>query len=125
MTLFREAFAYGAWFTAFEWMMNTDAARTGVDRKDISTYKVAVYGGLAGEVLWLSSYPFDVIKSKMQTDGYGKDKKYPNMRACFAATWREGGLRGFWKGIGPTLARALPVSAGTFTTVELVRRAIS
>ncbi|KAL6820726.1 mitochondrial carrier domain-containing protein [Trichoderma camerunense] len=125
VTVWRESFAYGAWFTAFEYLMNADAARNGIDRKQIPTYKIALYGGLAGEVLWLASYPFDVIKSKMQTDGFGAQQKYPTMRSCFSATWRADGVRGFWKGIGPTLLRAMPVSAGTFAVVEMTMRAIN
>ncbi|ATY64291.1 mitochondrial carnitine acylcarnitine carrier [Cordyceps militaris] len=124
VTLLREAAAYGAWFTAFEWMMNADARRTGVDRSAIAAWKVALYGGLAGEVLWLASYPLDVVKSRMQTDGFGSAQKYPSMRSCFAATWRADGLAGFWKGIGPTLLRAMPVSAGTFAVVEFTMRAL-
>lgn len=125
VTFFREATAYGAWFTSFEYMMNADAKRNGIDRKDIPSWKIAAYGGVAGEFLWLASYPFDVIKSKMQTDGFGANQRYPSMRSCFAATWREGGAGGFWRGIGPTLMRAMPVSAGTFAVVELTMRAIS
>ncbi|KAI4930695.1 uncharacterized protein J4E92_004527 [Alternaria infectoria] len=125
VTFMREAQAYGCWFTAFEYMMNADAARNGIDRKEISTLKVAAYGGLAGEVLWISSYPFDVIKSKMQSDAFGKDQKYKSMRDCFAKTYKGEGLGGFWRGIGPTLLRAMPVSAGTFATVEVTMRLIS
>ena len=125
VTMYREASAYGAWFAAFEYLMNSDAARNGVDRKEIPGWKIAFYGGLAGEALWLSSYPFDVIKSKMQTDGFGAQQKYPTMRSCFAATWRADGVRGFWKGIVPTLFRAMPVSAGTFAVVEMTMRAIN
>lgn len=106
-------------------MMNTDAKRTGVDRKQVATWKVALYGGLAGEALWLASYPFDVIKSKMQSDGFGEKQKYGSMRDAFAKTWRAEGMGGFWKGLGPTLLRAMPVSAGTFVTVELVMRLLS
>lgn len=94
--------------------MNTDAARTGVARAEISQWKVAAYGGLAGEALWLASYPLDVVKSKMQSDELGDRARYKSMRDCFGQTWRGEGMRGFWKGIGPTLLRALPVSAGTF-----------
>lgn len=125
VTLFREAFAYGSWFASFEYMMNSDAARNGIDRKEIPTWKVAFYGGLAGEVLWLSSYPFDVIKSKMQTDGFGQAQKYKSMRDCFGQVWRADGARGFVKGLAPTLMRAMPVSAGTFAVVELTMRAIN
>ncbi|KAH0439443.1 mitochondrial carrier protein [Colletotrichum camelliae] len=125
VTIWREAQAYGVWFLAFEWMMNADAARNKVDRKDIPSYKVAWYGGLAGEALWLGSYPFDVIKSKMQTDGFGAEQRYKTMRDCFAQTYRGEGLRGFWRGIVPTLLRAMPVSAGTFAVVEMTMRAIN
>lgn len=125
VTFMREAQAYGVWFTTFEYLMNLDAARNNIKREDISTLKVAAYGGLAGEMLWISSYPFDVIKSKMQSDGFGKDMKYTSMRDCFAKTHRLEGLGGFWRGLGPTLLRAMPVSAGTFVTVELMTRLIS
>ncbi|TVY88662.1 Carrier protein YMC1, mitochondrial, partial [Lachnellula willkommii] len=66
VTVLREAQAYGMWFLAFEYMMNADAARNRVERKEIPSWKIAFYGGLAGEALWLGSYPFDVVKSKMQ-----------------------------------------------------------
>ncbi|KAI0439504.1 mitochondrial carrier domain-containing protein [Xylaria telfairii] len=125
VTILREAQAYGLWFLAFEWMMNADAARNGIARNEVPAYKVALYGGLAGEALWLGSYPFDVVKSKMQTDGFGANMRYKSMRDCFAQTWRGEGMRGFWKGIGPTLLRAMPVSAGTFAVVEATMRAIS
>ena len=114
VTVMREAQAYGVWFLTFEYLMNKDAARNRVKREDISTLKVAAYGGLAGEALWLASYPFDVVKSKMQSDGFGPAMKYRGMSDCFRQTYAREGLRGFWKGIGPTLLRAMPVSAGTF-----------
>lgn len=114
VTILREAQAYGVWFLAFEYMMNTDAARNKIKREEISTLKVAAYGGLAGEALWLTSYPLDVVKSKMQSDRFGSNMRYKSMRNCFAQTYRVEGARGFWKGIGPTLLRAMPVSAGTF-----------
>jgi solute carrier family 25 (mitochondrial carnitine/acylcarnitine transporter), member 20/29 len=131
VTLLREAQAYGVWFLTFEYLMNADMRRNGHARTEISSAKVAGYGGLAGEALWIASYPFDVVKSKMQSDGFGTAKtlsqggqRYKNMRDCFAQTWRAEGWRGFWKGIGPTLVRAMPVSAGTFAVVELVMRAL-
>jgi solute carrier family 25 carnitine/acylcarnitine transporter 20/29 len=94
--------------------MNADARRNDIERKTIATWKVALYGGMAGEALWIASYPFDVVKSKMQTDGFGSLQRYPTMRSVFKDIWVKEGMKGFWKGIGPTLARAMPVSAGTF-----------
>ncbi|KAJ8607633.1 hypothetical protein MRB53_040152 [Persea americana] len=125
VTLLREAQAYGAWFTTFEYLMNSDARRNNIQRKEIPTWKIAFYGGLAGEMLWIASYPFDVIKSKMQTDGFGAEQRYKTTRDAFAQVWRHEGLVGFFRGIIPTLVRAMPVSAGTFATVELTMRLIS
>ncbi|KAF2728444.1 mitochondrial carrier [Polyplosphaeria fusca] len=124
VTLMREAQAYGVWFTTFEYLMNADAKRNNIQRDEVSTLKVAFYGGLAGEALWIASYPFDVVKSKQQSDGFGPNQKYKSMRDCFRQTWRAEGMGGFWRGIGPTLLRAMPVSAGTFATVELTMRLI-
>ena len=58
VTVLREAQAYGTWFMAFEFMMNQDAKRNNMKREDLSSVKVATYGGLAGEALWLSSTPW-------------------------------------------------------------------
>ena len=114
VTFLREMQAYGVWFLVFEYLMNADAKRNKVERKEVPTWKVALYGGLAGEALWIGSYPFDVVKSKMQSDGFGKEQRYKSMRDCFGQTWKKEGAKGFWRGIGPTLLRALPVSAATF-----------
>lgn len=124
VTILREAQAYGCWFLTFEYLMQNDAKRNNLQRKDIATWKVAAYGGVAGEVLWISSYPFDVIKSKMQSDGFGEKMKFKSMRDAFGQTWRSEGALGFWRGIGPTLLRAMPVSAGTFAAVEVTMRLI-
>ncbi|KAL7275851.1 carrier protein ymc1 [Rhizina undulata] len=111
VTLIREAQAYGLWFLTFEYLMNLESRHR--PRSEIPSWKIALYGGLAGEVLWLGSYPLDVVKSKMQSDKLGEER-YHNMRDCFKQTWKAEGMRGFWKGLGPTMVRALPVSAGTF-----------
>lgn len=86
-------------------------------REDIPAWKIAFFGGLAGEVLWLASYPMDVIKSKLQTDGLTKDQqRYRGTLDCIKKTYALEGAMGFWRGLGPTLLRAMPVSAGTFLT---------
>ena len=117
VTLFREAQAYGFWFLTFEYLMAWDLQRgasLGRVREDIPGWKVAAYGGLAGEALWISSYPFDVVKSKLQSDGLGNERRFEGVRDCARKIYRAQGLLGFWRGIGPTLVRAGPVSAGTF-----------
>lgn len=105
--------------------MNQDAKRNGIKREEIPSLRVATYGGLAGEALWLASYPFDVVKSKMQSDGFGAQQKFSSMTDCFRKTWAVEGFGGFWKGIGPTLLRAMPVSAGTFAVYVFLRSSLN
>ncbi|KAK1538306.1 hypothetical protein CPAR01_08419 [Colletotrichum paranaense] len=120
VTLFREFHGYGIWFAAYEGFLSMAMAWEGVkDRRELASWKIAVCGGLAGEALWLGSHPLDVIKSKMQSDGFGRGQKYLTMRDAFRQTWREGRFRGLFRGLVPALLRAMPVSAGTFATAEL------
>lgn len=116
VTILREFHGYGIWFAAFEALMINEMRQHQITREDIPSYKVALYGGLAGEALWLGSHPLDVLKSKMQSDGFGAEQKYRSATDCLRQTWRYEGFRGLWKGLGPALLRAMPVSAGTFAT---------
>lgn len=114
--LLREFHGYGLWFVAYEALVKYDMEKMARTRKEVPLLNIALYGGLAGEVLWFGTYPFDVVKSKMQCDGFGQDRKFRNMRAAFADTWRRNGFRGFWRGIGPTLVRTMFTSGATFVT---------
>ena len=107
MTLLREFHGYGVWFATYEYLVNFEMRRTHTPRSDLPNWKIALCGGLAGEVLWLLSHPLDLIKTKMQTDGFGADQHFATMRDAF---------RHLFYGLGPALLRAMPVSAGTFAT---------
>uniref|UniRef100_A0A060T5W2 ARAD1C15532p n=1 Tax=Blastobotrys adeninivorans TaxID=409370 RepID=A0A060T5W2_BLAAD len=120
VTAAREAQAYGVWFLTFEYLMGK--ATENVARQDIPTWKLMLFGGLAGEALWLSSYPLDVIKSQVQSDKFGPGRRYKGVLDAARTTMAQYGLAGFWRGIVPTLLRAIPASASTFASVELTLR---
>ncbi len=122
ITLLREAQAYGMWFLAFEYLVNKAQQSTNKTRNEIPAWQLAAFGALSGEILWLSSYPLDVVKSRVQSDGFGDKRKYRNWIDAMKQTIAESGARGLWRGIVPTLLRALPASAGTFMSVELALR---
>ncbi|BCS18286.1 uncharacterized protein APUU_11114S [Aspergillus puulaauensis] len=103
----------------------TDAASNNSPRReDLPTWQIASCGAITGLVLWSVNYPFDVVKSKMQADGFGAGRRYVNLRDVVRQTWRVEGVKGFFRGLGPTLFRAVPVSGGTFVVVEQVRKII-
>lgn len=80
--------------------METEGKR----RDEIASWKIAGCGALTGEVLWAANYPFDVVKSKMQADGFGAEQRYCNMRDVIRQTWRTHGLHGFFSRLGPNTA---------------------
>ncbi|CAN6624792.1 mitochondrial glycine transporter Ymc1p [Trichomonascus vanleenenianus] len=119
VTLLREAQAYGVWFLTYEYLMSLEKR----PRDDVPAWKLMVYGALAGEALWLASYPLDVIKSKVQSDSFERPQ-YTSARDALRKTWTTSGMPGFWRGLAPTLLRAIPASASTFASVELALRVL-
>ncbi|KAK6455628.1 mitochondrial carrier protein [Scheffersomyces xylosifermentans] len=124
ITLLREIQAYGVWFLTYEYLISQIIdLQHYKSRNDISTPELLVSGALAGNALWLSSYPIDVIKSNIQSDKFGAESKF-NGKIGLAVNhiFKTHGFRGFWRGIVPCLLRAVPCSAGTFASVELALR---
>ncbi|KAG7808833.1 hypothetical protein KL921_003915 [Ogataea angusta] len=123
VTFLREAQAYGVWFLTYEFLISKFIQFHKTERHNISTMELLVCGAVAGDALWISSYPLDVVKSRLQSDGFGRTSRYKGSVVEVAKhIMRHEGPLGFWKGIGPTLLRAIPCSAATFTTVEYVLR---
>ncbi|KAK7679923.1 hypothetical protein QCA50_017083 [Cerrena zonata] len=124
ITLLREVQAYGIWFLTYETLIGKIQQYNNYTSRDqISTPELLLSGALAGNALWLSSYPLDVIKSNIQSDGFGSQSRFNGHIWSTAKTiYKLNGAAGFWKGIVPCLLRAIPCSAGTFASVELALR---
>ena len=110
----REFQAYGCYFAAFEASLRALGEARGKTRKEMTIWDTMPCGALAGIAFWMGSYPIDVVKSKLQGDGFGADARYRNVRAAVVETWQQGGFRGFWRGLSPTLVRTSLSSAGCF-----------
>lgn len=79
---------------------------------------------IAGIISWLSIYPIDVIKSKLQIDVDGH--KYNNsMIKCFQVTYKEGGIKALTRGLGFTLIRAAPVAGTVLPIYEFSKDALN
>ncbi|KAI5963690.1 YMC1 [Candida pseudojiufengensis] len=124
ITLLREFQAYGVWFLIYETIIQKLIKYHKFKSRDsISTPELLASGALAGNALWLSSYPLDVIKSNIQSDGFGANSKFKGSIAKAARyIYQNHGYMGFWRGLTPCLLRAVPCSAGTFASVELALR---
>ncbi|KAF8470283.1 carnitine/acyl carnitine carrier [Russula ochroleuca] len=83
-----------------------------------------IAGAAAGVLGWIATFPFDVLKTRLQavtiSTGTGTDAD-----ATLGTSWRtarkmyaESGGRVFWRGLVPTLVRAIPVNMAVFGTFE-------
>ena len=74
-------------------------------------------GALAGYVFWLFGFPFDLIKTKIQTDSF-VNPRFKSISECVKQTYSAGGIAGFYRGLLPCMLRAGPVNAGCFLAYE-------
>lgn len=81
---------------------------------------IPISGGIAGAVSGLVSCPLDVIKTKLQAQGGFKVPRdgaklstaaYRGVLGTFETIWREEGVRGMYRGLGPMLLGYVPTWA--------------
>ncbi|KAI8810155.1 mitochondrial carrier domain-containing protein [Cladochytrium replicatum] len=120
ITVLREFQGYGAYFLTYEWLVQETVRRLGKkSRKEVPVSLQCGYGAFAGYALWLTVYPIDSIKSKLQTDAFDLSKKaYKSALDCARITFKADGLAGFYRGFGACMLRAGPVNAATFVAYE-------
>ncbi len=113
----------------------------------LSAPELMVAGGLAGTMSWLSTFPLDTVKSRMQGAKWGDPSNaafspasspYNNWWSALRHSYVTLGVRGLFAGLSPTLARyvycssyktpllkrqqcrAIPVNMVTFLAFEVV-----
>lgn len=64
---------------------------------------------LAGAVSSAIANPTDVLKVRMQVNGNSVEKK--SLVVCFSEIYKQEGVRGLWRGVGPTANRAATIAA--------------
>lgn len=74
--------------------------------------KILLAGGVAGCIGWLTIYPLDVIKTRVQAQSEREGllgKRRLGTWACAKSAYAEGGGRVFFNGLGVCMARAFLV----------------
>jgi solute carrier family 25 carnitine/acylcarnitine transporter 20/29 len=117
-TLYRNAPSNAAWYGVYEWARAAQL-KEGQARNDLTQLQVMIAGGAGGLAYWLSIYPIDVIKSTVQSDHPDPaHRKYSGMVDASRKIYHTHGMSGFFRGIAPCLARAIPANAATFVAYE-------
>ncbi|KAK0253164.1 carnitine transporter [Friedmanniomyces endolithicus] len=121
MTLARDGPGSAAYFATYEVIKRrlTPKDENGKPGK-LSLTAVCAAGGAAGVAMWIPVFPVDTIKSRLQS-AEGNAGIMGTVRQLYA----RGGLKAFFPGMGPAMARAVPANAATFLGVELAHSAMN
>ncbi|KAF2310973.1 hypothetical protein GH714_018618 [Hevea brasiliensis] len=86
----------------------------------LSPYLSYVSGALAGCAATVGSYPFDLLRTILASQG--EPKVYPTMRSAFVDIIRTRGFRGLYNGLSPTLVEIVPYAGLQFGTYDTFKR---
>ncbi|OIW18472.1 hypothetical protein TanjilG_13224 [Lupinus angustifolius] len=90
------------------------------DHVGLSPYLSYVSGALAGCAATLGSYPFDLIRTILASQG--EPKVYPNMRSALIDIIQTRGFQGLYAGLSPTLVEIVPYAGLQFGTYDTFKR---
>lgn len=86
----------------------------------LSPYLSYVSGGVAGCAATIGSYPFDLLRTILASQG--EPKIYTNMRSAFVDIIQTRGFRGLYAGLSPTLVEIIPYAGLQFGTYDTFKR---
>ncbi|EXJ94644.1 hypothetical protein A1O1_03040 [Capronia coronata CBS 617.96] len=133
ITSLRDAFGYGWYFWSYELSKRLFLSRQPDPFSSPSAADVLISGGIAGVVTWVSIYPLDVVKTRLQTQpsvylesqrllpGAAIAARYDQTSVGVAREiWQSAGLRGFYRGLGVCSVRAFIVNAVQWYVYETI-----
>ncbi|KAF2152678.1 mitochondrial carrier [Myriangium duriaei CBS 260.36] len=116
MTFARDGPGSAAYFATYEYIKRklTPVDADGKPSGQLSLTAVMAAGGAAGVAMWIPVFPVDTIKSRLQSA-----EGSPTISGVVKSVYARGGIKAFFPGFGPALARAVPANAATFLGVEV------
>mmetsp|Transcript_2687 Transcript_2687/g.2833 ORF Transcript_2687/g.2833 Transcript_2687/m.2833 type:complete len:298 (+) Transcript_2687:58-951(+) len=120
--LYRESIGYGFYFGMYE-VISRAMMKPGETSADLSVAKLLLAGGLGGTCMWAVTFPFDTMKTRLQTDAF-KNGQYNGIKDCARKILTHEGVAGFFPGFAVCMLRSVPVNAATFAAFELAIRVL-
>lgn len=103
-------------FMAYEQLKRYRISHRGGGENSLSTVDYLWLSGASKVFAGSVTYPYQVVRSRLQM--YEADQTYKSARDAVAQIWKQEGLVGFYKGLGPNLVRVLPSTWITFLVYE-------
>lgn len=114
-------------FTAIQFSLFTsckDVHSRWTSRPQLTSVEATGLGFAVGVVAAALTNPADVVKTRLQTQPCGSERKYRGIVHCLQRIVREEGVAGLAKGVGPRIMWVAPGSAITLGVYEAASRSI-
>mmetsp|Transcript_21588 Transcript_21588/g.52611 ORF Transcript_21588/g.52611 Transcript_21588/m.52611 type:complete len:465 (+) Transcript_21588:109-1503(+) len=92
------------------------------ERSRPPVYALLACGAVSSTTAAVVTFPLQVTRTRMQADLSGR---YANARACVRDIYTNFGWRGFYRGLTPNLAKAVPSVMITYAVFEVSAKAMS
>lgn len=99
-------------------MTNTGAAAPSAGNKGL---KGIVAGGITGGIEICITFPTEYVKTQLQLDEKGANKKYNGIADCVKKTIKSNGFFGLYRGLSVLIYGSIPKSAARFGAFEFLR----
>ncbi|CAI0557155.1 unnamed protein product [Linum tenue] len=111
-------------FPAYEKIKSYMATRDNTTVDKLGPGKVAIASSIAKVVASVTTYPHEVIRSRLQEQGQvrGSEARYAGVVDCVRKVFLKEGLPGFYRGCATNLMRTTPSAVITFTSYEMIHR---
>lgn len=103
-------------FMAYEQLKRYRVDRVGGREKGLSAMDYLWLSGASKIFASSTTYPYQVVRARLQM--YEAGQTYTGVRDAVAQVWKQEGIAGFYKGLGPNLVRVLPSTWVTFLVYE-------
>ncbi|KAJ1937046.1 coenzyme A transporter, partial [Linderina pennispora] len=118
MELARTRFAHIATLPPAERKPSTDRRRK---VKELKNWAELTAGGLSGVFAQTASYPFELVRRKMQIAGAHDPNRRASAVTIAGDVWRKSGVRGFFVGLTIGYVKVVPMFAVSFFTYEKLK----
>ncbi|KAH7276856.1 hypothetical protein KP509_39G024700 [Ceratopteris richardii] len=82
-------------------------------------------GMISGAVGATCVYPLQLVRTRLQAERMDSATRYKGMIDAFLRTYREEGLRAFYKGLIPNLLKVIPAASITYIAYEEARKTLN